>query len=529
MVMRERNGMVGRSPYLDQIITKKNSACNMQIVFVDIVSYSKRNSHAQVEVINAFRQCMEAALSATAQHFAAFLQTARLGLRENVILVPAGDGAAVGLPFDGLHDAHLVFATALLHEIGVRSATADCARFRRQNWCDCHDAMRVRVGVSEGKVIVYKDINENFNIAGTTMNIAARVMGVAGANEILFSEEAYEQFKDMTRGVAGNFIGYKGVVVKHGLTLTVYQYVNKRIKYLYVARNLSRGVLVPPRAPGKTLVTLKTADRASSKDAEAGHPTRKSTKSHVERAAPANPICVEAYERLVAITAGSCTVGQKNERAEIIITRPFMIDRFPMTQGLYQRVMGRCYSHFKGDTLPVESVTWFDAVTFCNALSRLCLRDEVYTLSDKDVLIDYSASGFRLPTEAEWEYAYARGGIAPDNDDLGAVAWYRVNAKQTQAVGQLGPNAHGLYDMLGNVWEWCNDWYEKRQANAVLTDPAGPTEGLERLVRGGSWNDLAANVTATYRSTRDPSSRLPNLGFRVALTTALVAGEEGEV
>lgn len=507
-----------RSHYLEQIITEKNSTCSMQIVFVDIVSYSKRNSHAQVKVINTFRVCLEAALAATATQFENDLEKARLTLRDNVILIPAGDGAAIGFPFDGLHDMHLVFAIALLSEIGKRNAIADCVRFRKQNWCDCHDAMKIRTGVSEGKVIVYKDINDNFNIAGTTVNLAARVMSVADADEILFSEDAYRQFRDMTHGIASKFIGYSDVVVKHGLTLTVYQYVDKQVKYLSSGRNLRRGVLMSTRpSPPSRAQKLAVAPPATSAHAFSNKPSM--SKAAGVRGNAKDATAQKAFDRLAEIAPGKFRMGEKGDVAHVTIARAFLIDRFPMTQDLYQEIMGRCDSHFKGERLPVDGVTWVDAVHFCNALSRRCMRTEVYRFAGKKVTVDYSANGFRLPSEAEWEYACTGGeSVAVDRAALNGVAWYSGNAKQTQSVGQLRPNSNGLFDMLGNVWEWCNDWYDTRPTNVVWADPVGPDDGMERVVRGGSWDDVAASISATYRSRRDPSTRAANLGFRIALT-----------
>lgn len=510
--------MTSYSPYLEQIINEKNSTCNMQVVFVDIVSYSKRNSHAQVEVINTFKVCLETALDQTAAHFKADLEKMRLKLRESVILLPAGDGAAIGFPFDGLHDMHLVFAVALLGAIGKRNAIADCVRFRRQDWCDCHDAMKIRTGVSEGKLIVYKDINDNFNVAGTTVNLAARVMSVADADEILFSEEAYRLFNDMTRGIASKFIGYSDVVVKHGLTLTVYQYANKQVKYLTTARNPKRGVLLTSKQPPPPATQKSAAVVAPVTPAHLASNRSAGSKSAGVSANTKNALSQRVFDRLAEIAPGKFRMGDKSEVADVTITRPFLVDRYSMTQDLYQEVMGRCDSRFKGAQLPVDSVTWMDAAEFCNALSRRTMRDEVYQVCGKHVLIDPTANGFRLPSEAEWEYVCSGGENTPiAKGALNSVAWFGANARQTQVVGQLQPNANGLFDMLGNVWEWCNDWYEKRDANLVLIDPVGPQDGMERVVRGGSWEDLAASISATYRSRRDPSTRSANLGFRIAV------------
>ena len=505
--------MTARSSYLEHIIaTQQNSACNMQVVFVDIVAYSKRKSHAQINVINAFQACLEAAIAATAEQFHEFLRDKQLSLRDNLILIPAGDGAAVGFPFGALRDAHLVFATALLTAIGIRRAAADCSVFRRnRGWCDCHDAMNVRIGISEGQLIVYKDINDNFNVAGTTVNVAARVMSIAQDNQIFFSEYAYRQILDMVPRVAARFIEYRDVEVKHGLLLNVYQYADKSVKYLASSRNQTRASVSVKRATDTDGPTTSGSSAPRSLPTKANRPLLGSNRS-----APANPLCRDVVARLVEIPPGTCIVPDKPD-VTLVITRRFAIDRLPMTQDVFRQVLGHCASHFQGNRLPVDSVTWFEAVAFCNALSRLCEREEVYRIDGKRVEIDYSASGFRLPTETEWEYSCGDGGLHA-NPRLDRIAWYSGNTKQTRNAGELQPNTRGLHDMLGNVWEWCNDWFAKKRGSSGITDPTGPPQGLERVMRGGSWNDLATTVSPAYRARRDPSWRASNVGFRIALT-----------
>jgi formylglycine-generating enzyme required for sulfatase activity/class 3 adenylate cyclase len=489
----------------------------MQVVFVDIVAYSRRKSHAQVKVINAFRDCFEAALATTEQQFRDFWQSSHLALRENVILLPIGDGAAVAFPFAELHDAHLVFATSLLKAIRARSLAADCTRFGRQGWCDCHDAMKVRIGVSEGKLIVYKDLNDNFNVAGTTVNLASRVMGVADVNQILFSEDAYRQITEMISGAEQRFVAYKGVVVKHGLTLTVYQYIDKTLKGLNSGRNQKLEAFAipqPPRSPGDA-----TTPAAPPAHAPVLAPARRKVSSETPRRAPArsptDPFCSAILSRFIEVPAGTFKMGNDlTAQDTVIMPRTFLVDRYPVTQDVYVQVMGHHDSQFVGDRLPVDTITWLEAIEFCNALSRRCARVDVYRITGKTVSINYDANGFRLPTEAEWEYACGNAGISA-NEGLDAVAWFATNTTQTQNVGQLKPNALGLHDMLGNVWEWCNDWFEQRSGSHTLTAPTGPADGFERVVRGGSWSDFAATVSPTYRSRRVPSSRTSNVGFRL--------------
>jgi formylglycine-generating enzyme required for sulfatase activity len=168
-------------------------------------------------------------------------------------------------------------------------------------------------------------------------------------------------------------------------------------------------------------------------------------------------------------------------------------------------------SHFRGASNPVDNVSWEDAVEFCKRLSALS---------------EEQAAGrvYRLPTEAEWEYA-CRGGststycFGGDKLRLGEYAWFEENSgKRTQAVGQKKPNAWGLYDMHGNVWEWCSDWDGKNPEGA-LTDPQGPRTGSFRVYRGGSWINHAAICRTAFRFTFNPTHRAGNLGFRLALSS----------
>jgi formylglycine-generating enzyme required for sulfatase activity len=161
--------------------------------------------------------------------------------------------------------------------------------------------------------------------------------------------------------------------------------------------------------------------------------------------------------------------------------------------------MGTEPSHFKGANLPVEKVSWDDAVAFCDKLSA----------------VEGVAKGtYRLPTEAEWEYAARAGAPGARYGDVGEVAWYDGNAGgQTHDVGTKKANAWGLHDMLGNVWEWTGDWYGS-YADGVQVDPVGPGAGSDRVIRGGSWSFDAQYARAAYRNGGDPSSRYDSLGFR---------------
>lgn len=172
---------------------------------------------------------------------------------------------------------------------------------------------------------------------------------------------------------------------------------------------------------------------------------------------------------------------------------------------------------------PVLHVSWNDAAQYCNWLSDRDSFDKVYDFQGDTLRIDVSATGYRLPTEAEWEYAASGGASSTEMayyspGSLKSIAWYSANSTHgPRPVALKRSNAFGLFDMTGNVWEWCHDWYSSdyytKSREAV--DPAGPLRGKERSVRGGAWNNNATHCRTTNRSSRFPDFRDGSIGFRV--------------
>ena len=191
--------------------------------------------------------------------------------------------------------------------------------------------------------------------------------------------------------------------------------------------------------------------------------------------------------------------------------------------------MGKNPSHFSscGDDCPVESVSWHDAVTFCNKLSERDGLRAAYRIHGEKVTWDRSANGYRLPTEAEWECAcragtetaFSSGGISEtgcDDRNLDRIGWYCGNAsKKTHGVARKESNTWGPHDMHGNVWEWCWDWRGDYPSRSV-TDPAGPDRGSDRVHRGGSWRGGARVCRSAYRFGLVPGIRSRLLGLRLA-------------
>jgi formylglycine-generating enzyme required for sulfatase activity len=196
----------------------------------------------------------------------------------------------------------------------------------------------------------------------------------------------------------------------------------------------------------------------------------------------------------------------------------FLMDKLLVTQDLYEEIMGKekNMSHFKGGDIPVENVKWSEAVEFCNRLSDKTGLKPVYTIDGKKVTADWDAKGFRLPTEAEWIYACQAGKMGDRYGEINQIAWYKDNSDgKTHKVGIKKENPWGLYDMLGNVCEWCWDLYGPYPKGDKKVW-RGHKSGTHRVTPGGSWVHSEEYCTCTKRNKGFLDFSAAHLGFRLA-------------
>ncbi len=260
-----------------------------------------------------------------------------------------------------------------------------------------------------------------------------------------------------------------------------------------------------------------------------------------------------APEGMVFIVGGLFEMGDsKNEGdyyekpVHTVNINSFYMSKYEVTQKEWKEVMGNNPSCFEGDNRPVEQVNWFDAVEYCNKLSEKEGLEKCYSGSGDAITCDFTKNGYRLPTEAEWEYA-ARGGLegkrfssgetishSTNGDeqacyrsywkngvpyysyDVSPTEGYYQGADGTIEVGSFTPNGYGLYDMAGNVWEWCWDWFDDAYYSSSPSDnPIGPSDGAYRVLRGGGWNYIAYRCRIATRHNVSSGYSDDSFGFRV--------------
>jgi len=233
---------------------------------------------------------------------------------------------------------------------------------------------------------------------------------------------------------------------------------------------------------------------------------------------PAASLTNSVGMQFVSVPAGSFMMGspydekgrQEDESPhQVTFSRAFYISITEVTQGQWHKVMGYNRSHFKGDSLPVEKITWKEAALFCEKLSQL--ESRIY----------------RLPTEAEWEYACRAGSATAfaGNNCAECLAWYAANSgEQSRGVAEKFSNAWGLFDMHGNVSEWCADFYSPEYPDSAVSDPTGPDDGKHYVIRGGAWDTFLPGCRSAARSSAPASYQFKQTGFRVVMEVDKSAG-----
>jgi len=244
---------------------------------------------------------------------------------------------------------------------------------------------------------------------------------------------------------------------------------------------------------------------------------------------PSNFVFVEGGTFQMGSTSGS----NNESPVHTVNVKSFAISKYEVTQREWLEIMGTTIRQQRdmadkswslygvGDNYPMYYVSWNEAVEYCNKRSIEEGLTPAYSGSGNNITCNWEASGYRLPTEAEWEYAARGGNGSPGNyiysgsNSVDAVAWYDGNSSGgTKPVGTKTANGLGLFDMSGNVWEWCWDWYGNYSSGAQ-TGPRGPVSGAGRVLRGGSWYDSASDVRSARRNGSTPSGRNGHSGFRL--------------
>lgn len=274
---------------------------------------------------------------------------------------------------------------------------------------------------------------------------------------------------------------------------------------------------------------------------------------------------ISVPEGFLLITGGSFDMGSPDsepwrsgdETLHTVTVGDFYMSAYEVTQQEYADVMGTNPSNFSGANLPVENVSWLDAVSYCNARSEQEGLTPAYTVTEDSVSWNRAADGYRLPTEAEWEYACRAGTTTPFNTQTSISAeeanywgdypymiednYFNQENLETQpgvyrqttvAVDSFAPNGWGLYNMHGNVGEWVWDFYGEYSTDDQI-DPSGPETGNRRVYRGGGWNDFAKNLRSAYRAAFPQENESYNIGFRlvrnaVGGTKNIVSSQEGQ-
>ena len=291
---------------------------------------------------------------------------------------------------------------------------------------------------------------------------------------------------------------------------------------------------------------------------QSGHQNESDSSGNSNLSTPPNQEenTINVPENFVLIKGGSFQMGSpdtepwrsEDELQHTVTVSDFYMSKYELTQKEYEDITGNNPSNFSGENFPVENISWLDAVAYCNARSEQEGLTPVYTIDGQNVSWDKSADGYRLPTEAEWEYACRAGTTtpfymenSPSDKDSNYYGHYPYEIEDnyfsqgnlevkpgeyrqtTVSVDSFSENPYGLYNMHGNVSEWVWDYYGAYSTDAQ-TDPTGPETGTLRVYRGGGWNDFAKNMRSAYRATLEQNKGSFNIGIRLVRNAAAGSG-----
>jgi formylglycine-generating enzyme required for sulfatase activity len=426
------------------------------IVFADIVGFSTKRSSLQREIIDSFNKELRGFLIQFIDPFTG---------DSEVIALPTGDGACLSFLLDKEDrkwNASTIFDICIrLHKWAFQTSTPE-------------NSVQLRMGVHMGIVDIVLDLNNKKNVVGDTINFASRVMSAAKSCQTLISDTVFNEYV----GVAT-----KSLNVESG---------GKEYRVLF----------------SKPLKSFAKHERELTAYEMQLDPNEDFLMGDL--AAPVARVRKDFEPEMITVEGGTFNMGNKEgntteKPVHAVELTGFQISKYVVTQKLWRAVMGNNPSKNKDkDNHPVERVSMTDIQDFLRKMNEM------------------TGGQYRLPTEAEWEYA-ARGGqhskgyVYSGGNDLKMVAWDSENSKgTTQSVGQKQPNELGICDMSGNVWEWCNDWYEERYyANSPAKDPQGPAQGDNHVIRGGSWINFPAHYRVSDRYFNHPNDRRTYLGFRL--------------
>jgi formylglycine-generating enzyme len=496
------------SRFLADKLSRGETTSNMQIVVIDIFGYALRRAHAQLAAILAMTTCFRSAIDVTGESYAVAMAHLDAHVQRDTIMLPTGTGLAASFPF-GLPGVSLDFVDSLLEAVRSHNAgVGRCSVFEASFYCDCHSLLLPCIGISEGPTVLYRDVNDMINVAGDTVIAATSIASLAEPAQVFLTDIAHRTLVEYIPRRSKHFRPYYEVETASGAHRDIHQYVSMTVAGLNTNPAAGLGVM-------KDDQPSDIADATGTHRSSAGNSVSEGVAEP-----PDTPPSFRHARDMVTISGTAFAAGAlASPSASLVVSGPFLIGATPVTQSDYELLMGRNPSRFSVANHPVESVSWFDAVQFCNALSAAEKRDAVYEISGSEVVADPTRCGYRLPSEAEWEMC-CRSADKADQPygALESVAWYGRNAGgTTHPVGALDPN-RGVFDLLGNVWEWCGDWFQPGYPPGTLTDYTGPPEGFQRVLRGGSWRDIPLCVTPVFRHHAVPSKRDSTIGFRLART-----------